>query len=268
MSCIKLQNTGFPGGFVKHAKNINGVKTSEALLHKIGWIPMCPSINKIRQVVLHDVKQKFSEDKKKVIENKLFSFKKEKVKTLLRDFRVVEALVLPLLDETSDETIQDQIKKGGRLTPSCIKTFNDPRRAKLVDLVNDAYTFLISCENKKSKTRAIHFKIARDICLNHSINHKFISAHGTEWTSYAEIPSKIRDALETEFCRSRAVATTSSNAPAENQQSAQQQDVEMETAPEPSSSKRKKKVKTSAAKRLQQEKVGQSARVTRSSNSG
>jgi hypothetical protein len=251
MSCIKVTNTGFPGGFIKHSKNINAVKTSEALLHKIGWIPMYPSINKVRQVVLHDVKQKFSEDKKKVVQNDLFSLRKDKKKTNLRVFRVVEAMVLPLIDETLDVPIQEQIKKGGTITPETIKAFNDPRRAKLLDLINDAYTFLISTENKKSKTRAIHFKIARDLCLNHALNHKYISAHGTQWSKWADVPKKIRDYLESEFCRDRAVPTTSTNETTSEHVESVQSDVEMTTTAEQSDPKRKDSEESSSRPKRQ-----------------
>jgi hypothetical protein len=250
MSCIRVTNTGFPGGFVKHAKNINAVKTSEALLHKIGWIPMCPSINKIRQVVLHDVKQDFSEDKKKVLKNTLFSLRKEKAKTNLRVFRVVESLVLPLLDESSNTSIKDQIKKGGEITPNSIKTFNDPKRAKLVDLINDAYTFLISSENKKSKTRAIHFKIARDLCLNHAIGHSLISAHGTQWSKYVDVPKEVRDHLESEFCRRRP-APKSTNDDPQDEESSEESDVEMDPTPEPVPPKRKEPEQSSSRPKRQ-----------------
>jgi hypothetical protein len=195
-SCIKESNTGFPGAWIKHAKDKNQVKTVEGLLAKMGWIPVCPPINKTEQVILHGVKQEYSEDKKKVTKNTLFSHRKENVRLNAREFRAAVALTLPLLSESSTSSVADQLKKGKyKITPSTLKTFKEQRRAQLVDSLNKSYTLFVSIGNKKSKTREIHYKISRDVVLNKALNLELISASGKKYPKFSDMPKEFQDSL-------------------------------------------------------------------------
>lgn len=198
-SMIAKHNRGFPGGWIHASRTRNKVKSDFALLNIMGWTEKVSSTHKLNEVIFNTVDPRKEDDPKS--KDRIINITADKRQFLHAEFRTAVALTLPRLD-TSEPSKFDSDYKLDPLSVRSLQICNNfcsEKRDLLVDQLNEAYIFRMSEKNPKSKTKAIHYKIARDRLLKLSSNMPLIDARGRRFTSFSNIPAPAQKWLREKF---------------------------------------------------------------------
>jgi hypothetical protein len=117
----------FPGCFVHAAKVRLGVKSSEALLHRLGWTPIVPAHIKSNIVIYNKVREE--KGKTKVVRLP------DESELDFVEHRTMVALCLPKIDCKSSEPVRQQIRKDPMSSWS-LETIKTYTSKKYIDLLN------------------------------------------------------------------------------------------------------------------------------------
>jgi hypothetical protein len=194
-SCIALNNTGFPGGWVYQNRSKNHVKTDMALVQLLGWIPKSPSKEKLLEVLFNTVDEESTvgeDGKRRVTKRTIVNISKDKRPMSLPEFRTGVSLLLPYINPASSETVREQIHVDTLSVKSrqTLDSFMDNAMVEAVNILNDAYALRVSCKNPKSKTTPVHYQSARQRLLGESSKLPFVDMTGAKYESLFKIPEK------------------------------------------------------------------------------
>jgi hypothetical protein len=198
-SSIMKHNKGFPGGWIHASRTRNKVKSDFALLNVMGWTEKVSSTHKLNEVIFNTVDPRDKNDLKS--KEKIINITADRRQFLHAEFRTAVALTLPRLDTSKPQNHEVDYK----LDPLSVKdlricnNFCVDKRDLLVDQLNEAYIFRVSEKNPKSKTKPIHYKIARDRLLNLSSNMPLKDATGKQFTTFSAIPAPTQKWLREKF---------------------------------------------------------------------
>jgi hypothetical protein len=193
--CVKPLHTNFPGGWMKACKDINGVKSHEGLLVKLGYSLKVADSHKLKNVIFTDAPQIGDSP------NAMRPFNDKEDSLTYIEFRAVVALILPKLDSTSkanfDEQLKvDPLKVRSKHTLDAYKA----KREKCVDALNIANAYKISIDSpRKSKTKPVHYEAARNHVLKLSHDIPLIDARGQEYSTFNDIPESVRKYLRKSY---------------------------------------------------------------------
>jgi hypothetical protein len=196
-SCLSVicsvNNRIFPGGWISSNRLINGVKGDNGLLFKMGYKELVPYDHKLQAVITTDVSlnpkgHRILRNKSDISEYPEFSF---------LEFRSGVCLTSPRISQSSLQSKDAQRK----LEPMSIRNdlvltaFNDPRYHGTIDSLDKAHAMLLSCSNTASKTKAIHYEIARNEFLHKSARCPIKNGFGNELTKISDLDSPTLDYL-------------------------------------------------------------------------
>jgi len=193
-SSVKPHNKGFPGGWIHSNRALNSVKSDFALLNLLGWTEKVPSQHKMLEVLFNEVKETSADhDGVRVRVNTVVNKTQVKENFTHQEFRTAVALSLPRLDAESSD-LMDQLK----LDPLSVRdlavcnNFVEDNRVAMVDRLNEAYSFRVSEKNPKSKTKPIHYKMARDRLLASSANIPLVDAKRRRYSHFKDLPRSVQ----------------------------------------------------------------------------
>jgi hypothetical protein len=195
-SCLSVicsaTNRVFPGGWIKSNRVLNEVKSDSGLLFKLGYAEKLPYLFKLTKVVNTSVTVK--PDGSKTLHDQ--SGKENEFSFL--EFRAGTVLSAPFLDHTRSETMDSQVKKDP-LTCKFERTlnnFSDSKYHKTINSLNKAHALLITCNKGNSKTKAVHYEIARNEFLHLSAKCPITDGLGGKHLNLSDLPVPIY-----EYCK-------------------------------------------------------------------
>jgi len=191
---VSPSTRSFPGGWIHSAKLSNSVKSVTGLLFSMGWAECVPLKSKILDVVFNEVQHQDNSKSKLKVVNK----KDMKKNSSFIEYRTGVALLLPMIDPTSNVSLDEQIN----LDPLRIKdekiinNYSNVAACKLVDKLNHTSALKQSCSVKDSKTKPIHYEMARNELLHLSDKVQLRDARGHTYKLHSEIPENVNNFLK------------------------------------------------------------------------
>jgi len=184
---VSASQKRFPGGWLNSAKVSNSTKSTVGLLFKMGWVERVPLKSKILDVVYNDVVE-VSPTKLK-IEN----IKVTQRNTHYSEYRTGVALLLPLINPSSKVPLDEQISVDPLKIDSDIilDSFSEKNYVKMVDKLNHTQALKQSCTAPNSKTKPIHYRMARNELLHLSDKVTLKDASGLEYQKHSDIPEHV-----------------------------------------------------------------------------
>jgi hypothetical protein len=185
----------FPGGWVHSLRNMNKTKSTVGILFHMGWVEITPLKSKIYDVIYNTVIEK--EGGRKSIIN----YKKLPRGASFLEFRTAVAMLMPMIDPESEIPLKDQISVDPlRITDENILAGYTPvPQQRMVDKLNHANALKQSVAVSASKTRPVHYEMARNELLHLSDKVKITDARGTIYPSHQELPKKVFSFLKDQF---------------------------------------------------------------------
>jgi hypothetical protein len=227
ISCIKVHNKYFPGGWIHSSRVSNSCKSDEAMLATLGWRVKAPSNHKIMEVLFNTV----DPDDKSNGKFKLVNITKDKRQFTYQEFRTAVCLSLPKLDTQKPDSMEKDLVVGTLdfKNSNILKTFASPKMSTVVDALEQSFNFKVSIKDPKSKTKEIHYRNSRNALLNSTSSVPLIDANGTSYDKFSSLPEKTQKFLREKYRftskRSRPIeenaVASSSSAPMEVDSSAQ-----------------------------------------------
>jgi hypothetical protein len=172
---------------------LNEVKSDSGLLFKLGYAEKLPYLHKLSKVLQTGVTVK--PDGSRSIQDKSG---KEYTEYSFLEFRAGTVLSAPFLDHTRPETMDSQIKKDP-LTCKYEKTlvnFSDSKYHKTINSLNKAHALLLTVIKGNSKTKAIHYEIARNEFLHLTAKCPITDGSGGNHENLSDLPVPVY-----EYCR-------------------------------------------------------------------
>jgi hypothetical protein len=188
---VNPTNKIFPGGWNNSVKVSNGAKAVVGLLYKMGWVERVPLKSKVLSVLYTDVET--DSKGKKALKNH-----SEKGYNLgYAAFRTGLALLLPMIDPSSSEEMEIQIGRDPLKisNPKIIEAYSNIPHAKLIDQLSYTNAVRLSCSAKSTKSKPIHYEMARNNLLHRSDKVEYKDANGKIYHSLEDIPKSTLDFL-------------------------------------------------------------------------
>jgi hypothetical protein len=157
-------NKRFPGSWISQNRALNDVKTDLGLLNKLGYVEKIVHNHKLQQVIFNDTVVK--PNGKLSVRSK--SDAREYKELSFSEFRAGCLLTSPRINISSSQEYNAQVK----IEPlkvndvSVVENFNDTKYYKAIDSLNKAHALLVSLPKGNTKTKAIHYQIARNEFLH------------------------------------------------------------------------------------------------------
>jgi hypothetical protein len=184
------KNRVFPGGWIVANRQANGVKSDSGLLFKLGYSELSTYNHKLDAIIFHDTCIKpdnamHLRDCSDVKEFPEFTFK---------EFRAAVVLTAPRIDITSSEPFEKQVKVDPLSIRSekILMNYQNTKYFKINDSLNKAHALYTSLGGK-SKTKTIHYEIARNEVLHLSAKVPIKDGLGNEYTKLLSLPKPILD---------------------------------------------------------------------------
>jgi hypothetical protein len=191
---IRASNDHFPGKWIHSAKEHNKEKTTEGLIHTLGYTLVCPSGYKALRVLLTDTFKKGDSFITAAISDKTYPDG-----TPVKVVRTAMLLLLPYLEVQSSRSMTDQISYNPLLVTNSQVLLYYKRHSRLVDMLDRAYLFLIESNKKGSKVTPRMFEQVRNRLLGESSNKTFINKAGETISSFNEVPKECLEFLSKKF---------------------------------------------------------------------
>jgi hypothetical protein len=183
------KNRVFPGGWIQSSRSLNNVKGDSGLLYKLGYTERVPYNHKVDTIIFHDtttnpkgactLRNKSSEE-----EYKTLSF---------LEFRTAVSLTAPRLKVTANETFDSQSKREPLSVKSeeVLENYNTRSYYKLNDSLNKAHALYSSLGQGNSKTKPVHYEIARNELLHMSSKVPIKDGLGNSYSKISDLPVPI-----------------------------------------------------------------------------
>ncbi|WGH72998.1 MAG: hypothetical protein [Trichoderma tomentosum ormycovirus 1] len=191
LACItSTTNRIFPGGWIKSNRDINKVKSDSGLLYKMGYCEKVPYHHKLMAVIYNTVRAK--PDKSLHLTNQ--SGDEYKVYSFL-EFRAGTVLTAPVLNQLSGEEFKTQANREPLAvrTASVLENFSDTQYHKAINSLNRAHALLTTCGKGNSKTKPIHYEIARNEFLHTCAKVPIRDGLGSKYLKLSALPDPIYD---------------------------------------------------------------------------
>jgi hypothetical protein len=219
---VKVNFTGFPGQWIHSAKVKNGVKTTDGLLAKLGYVPIGISHHKLIDVLSHTVGRRdgrpSGDDQTKEEAGRFGPILPEESSGEIRalntkgdppeemgfqEYRTAVVLTLPYLS-SRDPDLKGKLCDPLKIESSRILLALNQHK-ETVDAMNLAFAVKSAVSSKENKTaRPVHFKNARGHLARLSANKDFSDRDGITYHTYKEIPDRLRKFLEERFGKTRS----------------------------------------------------------------
>jgi hypothetical protein len=204
----------FPGMWIHSLKKTNGVNNNVGIIYKLGYETKVPNVNKVYNVVMHEVALKDSvaitaqkRNEKVNLTNSNSHVRKITEKNRLsestthQEFRMGVFLTLPLLDPKSSTSPKDQLSTDPlTVRDKKVLGFYSKNR-DVVDALYLAYATLQALPKKNSKATPLGYRSARGHAMRLTANREFMDATGQTYQLYSDIPVHIREYLQKLFMR-------------------------------------------------------------------
>jgi hypothetical protein len=192
LACItSLSNKRFPGGWVVSTRQLNNVKGDNGIIFKLGYTELLPYHHKLVAILENDtivteagvLKTRSRKDEKI---HKNFSF---------LEFRSALSLTCPKLDNTQTMTQESQAKTDPLTVKSevVVNNFRNIKYYKSIDKLNRAHAMLQTIGQPKSKTKAIHYQIARNEFLHSTSKLPIKDGRGNEYPTIRQVSKPLLD---------------------------------------------------------------------------
>lgn len=197
----------FPGGFKYAVKDRNKVSTNEGILAKLGYVPVVPSTQKLREVMLTRVKPIVTSavpdgkasNRYSIID---WSDKEESEfkETDFTEFRAGFITLIPKIEPLKG-SFKAQISEESTSEKRNLVLNHFNSDAETVDALNTAYAIKSALRSKKKGVTPQHFLQARSRFINTTANKPIIDATGKEYKLYRDIPAPMKEYLQKFFHR-------------------------------------------------------------------
>jgi hypothetical protein len=197
---VSMTNPHFPASYYKAAKDLNEVKSIEALLRKGGYTPAQVSYSKLK-LVFRSV-AKFNEAREVIKPISVCTLKdSDDFQISHREFGCAVSLALPAFDPKDLKESIGRLKSDNYLASSkeALTFFNE--NAKAVAQVDKTYAFLRSLSKAKHKTKPANFFNEKGALAKKFSSLPFMDRNGCIYKRYGDIPLNIREYLEKLFKR-------------------------------------------------------------------
>jgi len=185
------RNRRLPAGWIVQNRELNGVKSEIGVLASLGYMEKVHYDHKLEQVIFNDVQIRAPSTKMEV-----FSKRDEKDYPSLSfmEFRAGVSLVAPRLNTTSGEDFVKQMKRSplDLRDPLVISNFNDTRYYSTINSLNRAHAALVAV-GRGSKTKPIHFQMARNTFLHSCAKVPIKDFSGVEHGKISDLPKPVLD---------------------------------------------------------------------------
>jgi hypothetical protein len=190
---VSTTNRIFPGGWIKATRSINQVKSDSGLAYKMGYCEKIPYHHKLTAVIQTTVAMK-PDGKRHVVsqsgvEHKSYSF---------LEFRAGTVFTAPSIDPNSSVSFDTQMKRDPltlRHGPT-IDAYSDSKYHKAINSLNRAHALLTTVGKGNTKTKPIHYEIARNEFLHLCAKVPVKDGSGREAQTFSDLPKPVYD-----FCR-------------------------------------------------------------------
>jgi hypothetical protein len=190
---VSTTNRIFPGGWIKATRAVNQVKSDSGLAFKMGYCEKVPYHHKLNAVITNTVIKK-PDGKLHVVsqagsEYKQYSF---------IEFRAGTVFTAPTLDTTSDVSFDTQMKRDPLSIKSekTLEAYSDTKYHKAINSLNRAHALLTTVNKGNTKTKPIHYEIARNEFLHLCARVPIRDGSGNEVQNFSDLQKPIFD-----FCR-------------------------------------------------------------------
>ncbi|WZH62089.1 hypothetical protein [Fusarium graminearum ormycovirus 1] len=187
---VGTTNRIFPGGWIKANRALNQVKSDTGLVYKMGLSEKVPYHHKLMAVLQTDVVEK-PDGKLHLVDLKGKEYKEYSFLT----FRTGTVLTAPSLNHTSESPMESQMKKDplSVKNEATLKTFGDTKYHKCINSLNRAHALLLIVGKGNSKTKPIHYQIARNELLHLSSKVPICDGLGGSYSKLSDLPKPTYD---------------------------------------------------------------------------
>jgi len=194
----KSNQVFFPGGVIHAVRVRNTVRTADGVLAKLGYVPVVPQDQKLREVLLTRTCEKEDKDKAKYIALVPDSEWKANGCSFV-ELRTAVTLSLGKYNPKVDKGPKDQVEVESLASITKETRSYYKEHADTVDALNYAYAVKISLKDKRSKSKPSHYEEARNRLLNSTSNRPFKDALGNTYLRFQDTPDQIRSYLEKKY---------------------------------------------------------------------
>jgi hypothetical protein len=190
---VSSTNRVFPGGWIKSNRVLNEVKSDSGLIYKMGYAEKVPYHHKLLSVI-HNTVVTMPDSKLKISNQG----GKETPKYTFLEFRAGTVLSAPAINHLSGESMDLQVKREPLSVRSAatLENYSDSKYHKTVNALNRSYALLITANKGNSKTKPIHYQIARNEFLHLCAKVPIKSGDGAEHQTLSQLPEPVY-----EYCK-------------------------------------------------------------------
>jgi hypothetical protein len=192
-SCSSLC-TSFPGSYIHAAQERLKVNSTSSLLDRLGWTAVVPPFSWFKTVVYNKATGAGS--------NAGIAALAEGAKLEYVEHRALVHTALSRIDPNSEVPYKEQLAIGSlseKLRQSTVEYGRRKDVSNFYDAVALAYNIKNAVADPKKKATVDHFEKGRSRSLNASANLPFEDATGKVYTSFKELPEKVRLFLTKNF---------------------------------------------------------------------
>jgi hypothetical protein len=183
------KNRCFPGGWITSSRAMNKVKSDTGLVNVLGYTECVPYHHKLQMVLDHrTVVLPSSHRAIKQVDSKVQD-------ASFLEFRAGMHLTVPRLSTSSSEQLDVQSKKEPLRVKNerTLNSFSNTKYYKTINSLNRAHALLVTCNKGNSKTKPIHYEIARNEFLHSVAKTPIIDGQGLEYTGLSALPKPLYD---------------------------------------------------------------------------
>lgn len=190
---VSTTNRVFPGGWIKATRSLNQVKSDSGLAYKLGYAEKAPYHHKLMSIIQNRPIEK-PDGKLHLVsttgtEYKEYSF---------LEFRAGFVFTIPSLTTSAEVSFDTQVKKDplSIKNEDTINAYSDQKYYKAIDSLNRAHALLVTVNKGNSKTKPIHYEIARNEFLHLCAKVPLKDGSGREGKNISDIQQPLVD-----YCR-------------------------------------------------------------------
>jgi hypothetical protein len=190
---VSSSNRIFPAGWIKATRTLNQVKSDTGLAFKLGYAEKVPYHHKLHAVISTVVTVKPDGSRHLVSqsgsEHKEWSF---------LEFRSGTVFTAPMLNQISSATYESQMKKDPLHVRDAgvLEAFTDSKYHKAINSLNRAHALLTTVNKTNTKTKPIHYEMARNEFLHLTAKVPIKDNSGKEYSKLSDLPKPVLD-----FCK-------------------------------------------------------------------
>jgi len=190
---VSTTNRVFPGGWIKSNRAINEVKSDSGLIFKLGYCEKVPYHFKL-MAVIHNTTSVSPTGQRKIVsqagqEHKSYSFLEFRAGTVLTAPKLVSSLGEEFITQSKKEPLNFKVE-------SVVENFSDNKYHKVINSLNRAHALLVTCNKGNTKTKPIHYEIARNEFLHLSAKSPVRDGNGAECINLSDLPVSVY-----EYCK-------------------------------------------------------------------